>query len=716
MSNNTLYESTEDRALERIARHGNLLLSIAFICVLVGLIIPLPPGVLDILLTFNIALSVTILLVVIYSESSLDISVFPSLLLVTTLLRLALNVATTRRILLSADPGKVIEAFGNFVVGGNYIVGIVIFLILVIIQLTVITKGQGRIAEVAARFTLDAMPGKQMSIDADLNAGLITESEALKRREEIRKEADFYGAMDGASKYVRGDAMAGIIITFVNILGGFGVGVFQMGMPWSQALKTFTLLTIGDGLVAQIPSIIIATAAGILVSRAGASSISVGADLTRQLLRRPKAYSMVAGALFLFGIVPGLPAIPFFILSGVTWVIGSQVRTSFKQEEEKEIIEEEETVARPESKEEVLELLSVDPLEIEIGYGLISLMDTSQKGDFLERISLIRRQFALDLGLVIPPIRIRDNMQIPPDEYKIKIAGVEVSKGELMVDSLMAMDSGMAEGELDGIKTSEPSFGIPALWIGKEQKDKAESFGYTVVDCTSVLATHLSETIRKNANDLLTRQDVQRLVDNVKKTHSAVVDELIPAQLSLGGVQRVLQNLLRESVSILNMPKILEAISDNVAKTKETDLLSEYVRSALSKQLTKKFVDKEGVLKAVTLDPHIEEHLSDGVRQTEHGISMVIEPKYAMKLLQRISAVLEKAAAKGEQPVLLCSPNIRFPLKRFTEKGIPMLTILAYSEVDPAVRVSTTGIVEMPDELAMSAAGRQAVQHEQTSG
>ena len=597
-------QSSIDKALNNVSKHGNIFLAIAFIGVLVGLIIPLPPFVLDILLTFNITLSVVILLVVIYSETSLDLSVFPSLLLVTTLLRLALNVATTRRILLSADAGKVIEAFGQFVVGGNYIVGIVIFLILVVIQLTVITKGQGRIAEVAARFTLDAMPGKQMSIDADLNAGLIREDEAIRRREELRQEADFFGAMDGASKYVRGDAMAGIIITFVNIIGGLGIGVFQLKMAWGQALQTYTLLTIGDGLVAQIPSIIIATAAGILVSRAGASDMSVGKDLTVQLLRQPKAYGIVALVLFMFGVVPGLPTIPFFVLSGLSWMIGSQVKRSIQQEEEKEIIEEEEKVALPESREEVMDLLSVDPLEIEIGYGMISLMDSNQKGDFLERIGLIRRQFALDLGLVIPPIRIRDNMQLPPNEYRIRINGVDVSKGELMSESYLAMDPGTADSELDGIKTTEPSFGLPAIWIGEDSKEKAESLGYTVVDASSVLATHLSETIRRNAPDILSRQDVQRLVENVKKSHSAVVDELIPGLINLGGVQRVLQNLLREGISILNMSKILEAISDNIQRSKETDLLSEFVRTALSKQITRKYLDRNGTLAAFTLDSY----------------------------------------------------------------------------------------------------------------
>jgi len=596
--------------------------------------------------------------------------------------------------LLDGEAGKVIEAFGNFVVGGNYIVGSVIFMILVIIQFVVITKGATRIAEVAARFTLDAMPGKQMAIDADLNTGLITEDEARERRRQIAREADFYGAMDGASKFVRGDAMAGLLITVVNILGGLSIGVLQRGMAVGEAAQRYTLLTIGDGLVAQIPSLIIATAAGVLVSRAGSTEKSLGEDLTGQLLQKPRALLVTAAVLAFFGIMPGLPTVPFLLLAGVTGVTGYLTERAERMKAQAAQVEEAAKVEVPEP-ERVKRLLHVDPMELEIGYGLIPLVDASQGGDILDRITMLRREFATDLGLVVPPIRIRDNLELQPNNYAIKIAGTRLAGGEVMVGMYMALNAAAAPGEIQGIPTAEPAFGLPAVWIGDAQKERAEALGYTVVDATSVLATHVSETIRDHAAELLGRQAVQELLDGVKKNFPVLVDELVPNVLTVGQVQRVLQNLLAERVGIRQLPTILETLSDYGAITKDVDVLGEYVRHGLCRQITAQYRDAEHKVNAVLLDPQLEPQLVNSVQKTGRGSALVLDPDTGRLLIDTIGKVVHQASAVAASPVLLCSPTLRLALKRFIGRDLPKLAVLSFSDLAPDAAVQSVGLVRV---------------------
>jgi len=683
-------------SLEKIMAHGDFGLAAGIIGILVALIIPLPSVILDLLLTFNIAIAILVLLTATYLPKPLEFSVFPSLLLFTTLLRLSLNVATTRQILLTGFAGHVIEVFGNFVVGGNYIVGGVIFLILVIIQFTVITKGATRIAEVAARFTLDAMPGKQLSIDADLNSGLITEDEAKIKRKEISREADFYGAMDGASKFVRGDAMAGIMITFINVLGGLGIGVLQMGLPIVEALQKYTLLTIGDGLVAQIPSLIIATASGIIVTRAGDSEAGLGENISRQLLMQPKAALLGALIIFIFGLIPGFPKIPFFGIAAAIAGVGYLVKKAEAQEEE-EIIEE--VDEEEESKENLVQLLRVDPMEIEIGYSLIPLVDINQGGNLLDRITIIRKQFAGDYGMIIPSIRIRDNIQLQPDEYKIKIGDVSVAEGTLDVDHSLAMNPGTAVGELEGRQTTEPAFGLPAVWIDNGKKDYAESIGYTVVDSASVLATHLTEIIRMNLSELLSRQDVSNLLEGLKETNKAVVEEVVPNMLSLGVVHRVIQNLLREQVPIKNLSRILETLSDYGTKTKDPDFLSEFVRQSLGRSIVAPYLDEAGILKVISIDPELEKMMADSVAGTDNSSSAAIDPALMQVMINNISLKADEMNIQGINPVVICSPAIRFHLKRLIEAKLPLVPVISYGEVDPRINIRPVGIVSLHESL-----------------
>jgi flagellar biosynthesis protein FlhA len=685
----------------KLAKFGNIGLAMAIVGVLVAIIIPLPSGVLDVLLTVNITLSVLVLLIVVYTERSLDLAIFPSLLLFTTLFRLSLNVATTRRILLDGEAGRVIEAFGNFVVGGNYVVGAVIFMILVVIQFVVITKGSSRIAEVAARFTLDAMPGKQMAIDADLNTGLITDNEARERRRQIAREADFYGAMDGASKFVRGDAMAGLIITLVNVLGGLAIGVFQRHMAVGVAAQRYTLLTIGDGLVAQIPSLIIATAAGVLVSRAGSTEKSIGEDLTSQLLQKPRALLLTAGALVFFGIMPGLPAVPFLLMAAVAGVIGLVTQRGQKRQAQAVEAEAAEKVEVPEP-ERVKRLLHVDPMELEIGYGLILLVDASQGGDILDRITMLRREFANELGLVVPPIRIRDNLQLEPNTYRIKIAGTPVAGGELMVGMHMALNAGRATEELQGIPTVEPAFGLRAVWVSDAQKHRAEALGHTVVDAASVLATHVSETIREHAAELLNRQAVQELLDGVKKEYPVLVDELVPNVLSVGQVQRVLQNLLAERVSIRRLPTILEALSDYGGLTKDADVLSEYVRHALARVITQQHAERDGKVNAVLIEPQLEQQLVNSIQKTARGSTLVLDPRTGRQLTETIGQTVQQAAAVASNPVLLVSPTLRLALKRFVGRDLAKLPVLSYSDLTSEADVQSVGLVRLEPQEAMA--------------
>ncbi len=689
---------TNDGKVKVVAKNSDILMSVCVIGVLVIMILPLPTWLLDILLSCNITIALIIVLVSMYIVEALDISIFPSLLLLTTLFRLALNICSTRLILLNGDQGveaagQVIKAFGSFVVGGNYVVGIVVFAILVIINFVVITKGSGRIAEVAARFTLDAMPGKQMSIDADLNNGLIDEEEAKEMRSRLQKEADFYGAMDGASKFVRGDATAGIIITFVNIIGGLVIGVLQKDMSFADAAQTYTLLTIGDGLVSQIPALMISTSAGIIVSRA-ASDGHMGTQILSQITIHPRAYATAAAVLVFFGIVPGLPTIPFFVLAAIAGIISYIM---FQTEKETEAEPEEKEKKPVEGAENVESLLSVDDLELEVGYGLIQLVDKAKGGDLLERIRSIRRQFALDMGVIIPPIHIRDNLQLGPNQYSLLIRGIEAVRNEILADHCLAMESGIVEQKIDGIQTKEPAFGLPALWITQDKSEKAQMYGYTVVDPSTVLATHISELLKTHIHEIVGRQEVQSLLDKVTEKNPKLVEELVPGLLSLGSVQKVLQNLLRERVSIRNLVSILETLADYAPTTKNTDILTEYARQSLSRHITRQYISDDGVLYLLTLDPSVEDVLSKAVQHTERESFLSIDPAIAQMLVQKMEKMLKKFEESQSLPVLLCSPTIRIHMKKLIERFIPQLAVLSHSEIDTKLQIKSLGTVKIND-------------------
>ena len=681
-----------------LTRNSDVVMAIGVIGMLVVMVIPIPTVLLDIFLSFNITLAVVVLLVAMYTLKPLEFSVFPSLLLLATLLRLSLNVASTRLILLHgnegvAAAGQVIRAFGSFVVGGNYVVGMVVFLILVIINFVVITKGATRIAEVAARFTLDAMPGKQMSIDADLNAGLITDIEAKTRRAEISREADFYGSMDGASKFVRGDAIAGIVITLINILGGLVIGVLQQGMSVSTAAQNYTLLTVGDGLVSQIPALIVSTAAGLVVTRA-ASKAHLGNDIISQLTGQPRAVAIASGVLIFFGFIPGLPTLPFIMLGclagGVAYMTFEGKKAVMVKEEE-----EEEAVEKGKGLEKVEELLPLDLLELEVGYGLIPLVDTEQGGELLERVKSIRRQFALEMGMVIPPMHIRDNLQLKPNQYSIIIKGVEVAGGELMPGYYLAMNPGDVKAEIEGIPTKEPAFGIPALWIGEKDKEKAQIAGYTVVDLSTMIATHISEVLKTHACELLGRQEVQSLLDNLALNHPKVVEELVPNLLSLGGVQKTLQNLLKEQVSIRDLLSIIETLADYAPITKNVDILTEYVRQRLARSITKQYKTPEGDIPLMTLDAEIEELVNNAIQHTEHESYLSLEPALAQKILAQFNKAMGKFTSMNYQPIILCSPGIRPHLKKLTERFIPTLVVLSHNEIDKRVKLKSLGVASL---------------------
>lgn len=681
-----------------LMRNSDVMMAIGVIGMLVIMVIPVPTIFMDILLSFNITLSIVVLLVAMYTLKPLEFSVFPSLLLLATLLRLSLNVATTRLILLhgnegTAAAGQVIKAFGSFVVGGNYVVGMVVFLILVIINFVVITKGATRIAEVAARFTLDAMPGKQMSIDADLNAGLITDAEARARRVNISREADFYGAMDGASKFVRGDAIASIVITLVNIVGGLVIGVLQQGMSLSAAAQNYTLLAIGDGLVSQIPALIVSTAAGIVVTRA-ASESHLANEMIAQLTKHPRAIVITSVALIFFGFIPGLPTLPFLLLGSLA---GGLAYTTFKDQREVLVREEEEKKATEKEKgvERVEALLPLDLLELEVGYGLIPLVDTEQGGELLERVKSIRRQLALEMGVIIPPMHIRDNLQLKPNQYSIIIKGVEIAGGELMPGYHLAMNPGDVKAEIEGIPTKEPAFGIPALWIGEKDKEKAQIAGYTVVDLSTVVATHISEILKTHAYELLGRQETQALLDNLVTDHPKVIEELVPNLLSLGGVQKVLQNLLKEQVSIRDLLTIVETLADYAPITKNIDVLTEYVRQRLTRSITKQYETPERDIPLVTLDGEIEELISNAIQHTEHESYLSLEPTIAQKILTQLNKAMEKFTSMNYQPLLLCSPGVRPHLKKLTERFLPTLVILSHNEIDKRVKLKSLGVISL---------------------
>ncbi|MEH6905639.1 flagellar biosynthesis protein FlhA [Neobacillus drentensis] len=668
---------------------------LAVLLIVVMMVIPLPTILLDILLIINISLSITILLVGMNTKEPLDFSIFPSLLLLTTLFRLALNVSTTRSILSHGDAGHVVATFGEFVIGGNPVIGFIIFLILVIIQFLVITKGSERVAEVAARFTLDAMPGKQMSIDADLNAGMISEKDARARREKVGHEADFYGAMDGASKFVKGDAIAGIIILFINVIGGFVIGMTMMGMDFAEAASTFTLLSVGDGLVSQIPALLISTATGIIVTRA-ASDGSLGDDLTRQLFAYPKLIYVVAGCIALFGLVT-----PIGIL--LTWSIaGLLIFAAYKMQKAKDK-EAEELEEMPElpieeenSPENVLNLLQVDSLEFEFGLGLIPLADATQGGDILDRVIAIRKQIALELGLVIPIIRIRDNVNLESNEYMIKLKGNEIAQGEIFLNHFLMLVPDDEDHGIIGIETVEPTFGLPALWINDEMKRKAEIYGYTVVDATSVITTHLAETIKRYAHEILGREETKQLIDKVKETFPSIVEELVPSLLSIGQIQKVLQKLLKEKVSIRNLPVILETLADWAVFTKNPDYLTEYVRQSLSRQITQKLTVGK-MIQVITVNAQVEKMISENLQETEQGIYLTLDPQSIQQLVLSLNETIQQVVKVGIQPIIMTSPTIRMYIKQIVERINEDIPVISFNELESDVEVQNIGVVHFQD-------------------
>jgi len=669
---------------------------IGVVLIIVMLVIPLPSWLLSILIMINISLALLVLLVSMNMKEPLELSVFPSLLLVLTLFRLGLNVSTTRSILGTGEAGGVVETFGHFVIGGNPLVGFVVFIILIIIQFLVITKGAERVSEVAARFTLDAMPGKQMSIDADLNAGMISEKQAIDRREKIQREADFYGAMDGASKFVKGDAIAGIVITLINILFGIIIGMLQMGMSITEASQTFTLLTVGDGLVSQIPALMISTATGIIVTRA-ASTGNLSEDITRQLFAFPVMLYVTGGTIAALGLITPINDVitmPIAILLGVGGYYLSQAKN---QEVREEMAPTEEELEDNEMKspESVVNLLSVDPIEFEFGYALIPLADTNQGGDLLDRIVMIRRQLALELGLVIPVVRIRDNIQLQPNEYCLKIKGNEVAKGKLLLDHYLAISPGMDDDLIEGIDTLEPAFKMPAKWISESVKEQAEMFGYTVVDPPSVVSTHITEVIKSYAHELIGRQETKQLIDHTKETYPILIEEVTPNPLSVGDIQRVLAKLLKESVSIRNLPVIFEVLADYGKMTSDTDLLTEYVRQGLARQITSQYTVQEGLLRVLTLSGKVEKTMAEAVQQTEHGNYLSLDPNVSQAIVESIAKQIETLSFQEQSPIVLCSPAVRMYVRQITERYFPHMAVLSYNELEANVEVQSVGVVDI---------------------
>lgn len=658
------------------------------------LVIPLPPWLLSVLIITNISLSLLVLLTAMNVKEPLEFSIFPSLLLLLTLFRLGLNISTTRSILSKGDAGDVVETFGSFVTGGNVLVGLVVFIILVIIQFIVITKGAERVSEVAARFTLDAMPGKQMSIDADLNAGMISEQEARLRREKISREADFYGAMDGASKFIKGDAIAGIIIVIINLVFGIIIGVVQLDLSINDAAMRFSQLTVGDGLVTQIPALLVSTATGIVVTRA-ASDGNLSTDIIQQLFAYPKMLYIAAATIFLLGLLTPINDLLTISISGVLVAggIALQRKPSITDAEvdEQEEVEQVDDMRSPES---VMSLLHIDPIEFEFGYGLIPLADVNQGGDLLDRVIMIRRQLALELGIVIPVVRIRDNIQLEPNVYRIKIKGQEVARGELLLDHYLAMSPG-GEDTIEGIDTIEPAFGLPAKWISEDLKEQAEILGYTVVDPPSVVSTHLTEVLKNNAHNLLGREETKQLIDNLKETHPILVEEVTPNPLMIGEVQKVLCKLLREKVSIRNLQTIFEALADYAKITTDTDLLAEYARQALARQITYQYVSEDNVLRVITVSGKVEKLIADSIQQTEHGNYLSIDPEQSQLILQSVADQVEQQSLMQRTSVLLCSPAIRMYLRQLIERYFPNVPVLSYNELEADVEVQSVGMVNI---------------------
>lgn len=690
--------------LALLLKNNDIVLAIGLVVIVLMMVIPIPSQLLDLLLTINISLSVLILLVCLYTKEPLDYSSFPTILLVATLFRLGLNVTSTRLILLEANAGSVIESFGQFVIGGNYVVGFVIFVILVIINFMVITGGAGRVAEVSARFTLDSMPGKQLSIDADLNSGLIDEKEAKLRRKKLEREADFYGTMDGASKFVKGDATAGIIITVINIVGGLIIGVLQLKMAPATALSTYTILTVGDGLVSQIPALIISTATGLIISRASGSDRSLSEDIGLEMFSNPKVLFIVSGLLFFMGIVPGMPTIPFLAVSvGAGWY-GWNKHKDLQKKEAQELKEQEEAKKaqklgkkrKKATRESVLELLNVETLEIEIGYRLVSLLDAEKGGDLLDRIAQIRRQSALDLGIVLPSIRVRDNLQLPPNTYQVKLKGVSIETGEVYPDRSLAMNSmgGAEDPNVKGINTIEPAFKLPAIWIEEKDKEYAETVGYTVVSPSAVISTHLTEIIKKNASEIITRADVQQLIDNLKKEVSDEYVNDLMKEITTADVQQIIQNLLKECVSIRDLKTILETMSLQARTNKNHNALTEFCRQALARNICKQNLADTGELLAITLSQDVEQQIAQGVNPD--GESLTLNPDFVKKLMDSLNYEFAKAVQQtGNRPVILCSSPIRLIFRRLIERTYPQIVIMSYNEVTNNTKAKSIGTIRV---------------------
>ena len=677
-----------------LLRNSSAMMAVGVIGILVVMMIPLPPFILDILLSFSIALSIIIMLMSMYILKPLDFSAFPSILLIVTLMRLSLNVASTRLILLhgsegTSAAGQVIKAFGTFVVGGNYVVGLIVFSVLVLINFVVITKGSTRVAEVAARFTLDAMPGKQMSIDADMNAGLISDAEARQRRSEIEREANFYGAMDGASKFVRGDAVAGIIIVLVNIIGGLIIGVVQQGMEVAEAAKTYILLTVGDGLVTQVPALIVSTAAGMLVTRT-TSTAALGEDVKKQIFTQPRAIATAAVLLFVFALIPGMPKISFVLVSALIGVLAYNV---FQQAKIK--TEEAEEVPPPTVAETDEGLAPLDKMGLEVGYGLISLVDVQQGGELLQRIKTLRKQLAAEMGFIIPSVHIRDNLQLKPNRYAVYLKGVEIAAGELMMGHYLAITNDDKGAKIMGVKTTEPAFGLPAVWVPEAQKEDAQAKGYVVVDPATVITTHLTEVIKAQADELLGRQEVQSLVDNLATHYPKIVEELVPKVVPISILQRVLQRLLRERVSIRDLLAILETLADYISITKNVDILTGYVRQALSRTITKQYQDPDGNVNVVMLSPNIEDTISQSIQHTEFESFVSPDPNMVKKLIGSLQKLIANFETTGLHPVILCSPLVRCHLRKILEKFIPNVVVLAHNEITRDVNIKSFGVVEL---------------------
>ena len=681
--------------IKQLLYRSDIIAALGLVSILMIMIIPLPSIVLDLFLSMNITIALLILIVSLYTVKAIEFSIFPSILLTTTLFRLSLNVASTRLILLHGDEGpgaagSVIQSFGQFVVGGNYVVGIVIFAILVLINFMVITKGAGRVAEVAARFTLDAMPGKQMAIDADLNAGLINEDEARTRREEIASEASFHGAMDGASKFVKGDAIAAIIITLINIGAGFVIGVVQKGMPMAEAAANYTILTVGDGLVGQIPALIISTAAGLLVTRSTGKK-DFGSDLKNQFSRYAIALWVVSAILLIFSFIPGLPFFPFLIMSLSLGSMAYMVDKSKKEERKISEAPVEEAVTHREENYE--EMLNVDLLQLEVGYGLIPFVDSAQDGELLTRIQSIRKQFAMNTGFIVPPVHIKDNLQLSPNQYCFSLKGVKIAEAEMLPGHFMAMDPGMVTETIQGIATTEPAFNLPAIWITEDKKDRAQIAGYTVVDCTTVMATHISEIIKQYGHELIGRQEVQGLLDNLAKSYPKLVEELVPATVSLGTIMRILQNLLKENVSIRDLRTILETIADWAGVTQDTDILTEYVRHALSRTISSELA-ADGVIPIITLAKPVEDAIQSAVQHKETGSYLAIDPAVAQTILDSVGQSISLFDG-GSRPTLLVAPQIRPHVRSLTERYYPALTIISHNEITPNLKVRSLGTVKL---------------------